>query len=544
MQCDWQQIRPRVYQCRVCKRTVAAGVDASGHAIEPRWERMPDCAGPKIPRELLAICEGCQRYRGPQDDRCDAFAAGCDAVDRRAAVLRSGECRYRRPKTMEALRMFERVYVINLVRRPDRLRAFRHRLDRYGWPFAEPIVYPAIEGDKVGVPAEFSQGGGAYGCRMSHLRILQDCLMEDVGSVLILEDDADITEGFPQRVEEFLRSVPADWEGIMLGGQHHAPPIRTDIPGVVRVRYAQRTHAYAARPAYMLALQRRWGNGSVHIDWMMRDWQHQHIVYAPDPWLIGQSGGRSDIRGAEKPPEWWVSGSSSLPAGPVAVAIVERQVMDEMRRMGFHGGMTRDENGIDVGLQRIFANGMPAGERTSHLRRWLEMIQAEAVGGLLPTVWHPQATIEAVRSAWAGPCYEVRGSSAEEAFGCLPAEVQQRMRERQTLRQSPVLLLRCPRQLLEELHSHGYHPGYWRDRGTGLDNGLIHIFKEVPEGERLHELRKWCDLLCKQADRDGLIVAAVHPELTADMLRQATTRQVVELEVGSIEELKTQFSRG
>ena len=105
----------------------------------------------------------------------------------------------------------ERVYVINLKRRPDRLRTFFQRLEQYGWPFKEPIVYPAIEGDKVGVPPEFTQGGGAYGCRMSHLRILQDCLMDDVQSVMILEDDADLCEGFPEKVAEFLEKVPTDW---------------------------------------------------------------------------------------------------------------------------------------------------------------------------------------------------------------------------------------------------------------------------------------------------------------------------------------------
>jgi len=450
---------------------------------------------------------------------------------------------------------FERVYVINLKRRPDRLRAFWARLERYGWPFKRPEVYPAIEGDKVGVPPEFTQGGGAYGCRMSHLRILQDCLMDDVQSVLILEDDADITEGFPERVAEFLAKEPSDWEGIMLGGQHPAPPIPTEIPGVVRVRYAQRTHAYAARPSYMKALRRGWGNATVHIDWLMRDWQHQHIVYAPDPWLIGQAGGRSDIRGAEKPPEWWISGSSRLPPGPVAVAMVDRPVLEEMIRFGFHPGHERDEDGIDVGLKRIFAdrridnswderdsdqsekpNTRPG--TTEQLRAWLEMIQAESVGGLLPTVWHPNATVELVREAWPGPVYEVKGSTAEEAFACLPVEIQQRMRDRQSIRISPIILLHCPTSMVEHLHPNGFHPGYWRNRETGIDKGLERIFAEVPEERRIDELRRWCEFLCREGDRDGLVVTARHPQLTAAMLKAATTRPVLEIKADNIEELK------
>ena len=438
---------------------------------------------------------------------------------------------------MDLYDFIERVYVINLKRRPDRLRTFFQRLEQYGWPFKEPIVYPAIEGDKVGVPPEFTQGGGAYGCRMSHLRILQDCLMDDVHSVMILEDDADLCEGFPEKVAEFLEKVPIDWEGIMLGGQHHAPPIPTTIDGVVRVRYAQRTHCYIARPSYMKALQRRWGNATVHIDWLMRDWQHQFVVYAPDPWLVGQAGGRSDIRGAEKPVEWWIK-QDKLPPGPVALAKVSRDVLEAMTVVGFHPGATRDENGIDEGLKRVFASQSRT-ERVQRLKDWLMMIQAESVGGLLPTVFHPDATLDLVQEAWAGPVYVVHGNTANDAFACLPESVQERMRTRQTLRQAPLILLRCPRGMIDQLHSHGFHPGYWRDRETGLDMGLKKIFeREQSREERIVELRKWCDWLLREAKRDGLIVTAIHPKLTLEELKEASPIDVVEIEASSIEQLK------
>ena len=437
--------------------------------------------------------------------------------------------------------MFERVYVINLARRVDRLTLFQQRLRTYGWPFREPIVYRAIDGDKVGVPPEFTQGGGAYGCRMSHLRILQDCIMDNVSSVLILEDDADIAEGFAENAKAFLARVPSDWEGLMFGGQHHAPPIDTGIPGIVRVRYAQRTHAYAARPSYMRALQRRWGNATVHIDWQMRDWQHQHRVYAPDPWLIGQAGGRSDIRGAEKPPEWWIK--QLREPGPVAVALVSRHIIEELRHQGCHIGWTRDDDGIDVGLRRIFAGANPASE----LRNWLSMIQAESVGGLLPTVWYPpggEQVVDVVRQAWSGSVYLLRGESAADALACLPGPLRDRLAARRTLREAPIVLLRCPPALIETLPSAGFHPGYWRDPQRKLDRGLIRICEQYSGAQQIDELRRWCILLCNEADRDGMIVAAVHPALTIDMLRRATDRRVIEITANTREELYEQFRAG
>ena len=77
----------------------------------------------------------------------------------------------------------DRCYLINLKRRPDRLDACLARIAAVEWPFPQPQVFEAIDGDRVGVPPEFTKGGGAYGCRCSHVAILQRCLM-DVGVVL------------------------------------------------------------------------------------------------------------------------------------------------------------------------------------------------------------------------------------------------------------------------------------------------------------------------------------------------------------------------
>jgi GR25 family glycosyltransferase involved in LPS biosynthesis len=102
----------------------------------------------------------------------------------------------------------------NLKRRPDRLKAFFDQLEEVGWPFPWPEVWDAVDGGsgKVPCPAEFTQGGGAWGCRQSHVAILEHCLMNDIGSVLVLEDDAFLRDNFLDDLKAFMAKVPDDWE--------------------------------------------------------------------------------------------------------------------------------------------------------------------------------------------------------------------------------------------------------------------------------------------------------------------------------------------
>jgi len=279
--------------------------------------------------------------------------------------------------------------------------------------------------------------------------------MEGVQSVLILEDDAEIQEGFPELTAEFFAKVPSDWEGIMLGGQHHTPPLTTGTPGVVRVQNAQRTHAYIARPSYMKALQKRWGNATVHIDWLMRDWQHQYVVYAPDPWLVGQAGGRSDIRAAIKPKEWWQRNHQPAVQESQQTLIflrAPRSVMEELQELGWHGGYSRDKKtGIDQALLKIATEA----RRKYVIQDWLRAVLPEcSVASLIPTLWHPDLTLRDVQQAYTGPIVEIVADTVEEAEAKLPAEC------RETLEAffhggTPVLFLDAPDEVIVEMERNG-----------------------------------------------------------------------------------------
>lgn len=201
---------------------------------------------------------------------------------------------------------FEKVVIVNLKRRPERLAALRGRLDAADWPFAAAEVFEAVDGARLPMPHAWADGPGAWGCLQSHRQVLERAIMAGVESLLILEDDAEPAPHFRPRVERFLAAVPEDWQGLMLGGQHvgrAAPP--SIASGVVRVQHCHRTHAYAVRGEYMRALYQHWVSTAGHCDHRAGELQPRWRVYAPDPFLIGQALGKSDISNKVERLRFW-----------------------------------------------------------------------------------------------------------------------------------------------------------------------------------------------------------------------------------------------
>jgi hypothetical protein len=308
-----------------------------------------------------------------------------------------------------------RALCINLDRRPERWEAFKRNC-----PIRGVHRFPAINGRAVRPPAWWRQGGGAWGCMLSHIRILEQALADGLdrggGVLLVLEDDALFPPDFAERAARFIRALPDDWEQAYLGGQHRGLRVRQPQrvnDEVVRPFMVNRTQAYAVRGPFIRVLYQHLCDWPAHARSPRHHVDHRmellhasgrHKVYAPATWIVGQAGGPSDISGrvtqdrfwngwgkgprqAVRPPVWVIglhrSGSS------VTAGILHRLGVHMGNRLiGYENRGGRGTGGFEAhGLAMIceqaypfpsIERAVPIDTTRRRLREWIDARQREA----------------------------------------------------------------------------------------------------------------------------------------------------------------------
>lgn len=416
---------------------------------------------------------------------------------------------------------FDRIVVVSLKRRPDRLKQFRANFKEHGWPFALPSWFDAVDGNKVPTPIGWEQGGGAWGCMSSHREILGRAIQDDVKNLLVFEDDAYMRPGGVERLLKFLDDVDSlPWDQLMLGGQHYNYEPKEVRPGVAKCENCQRTHAYAIRGPFLRDLYAHWcsPNSKVHCDWLMGPLHSKYNVYAPVPFIFGQESGASDISGRKNPRMAWDAPPPDL---PVVLLHAPVEVVRELRKHGLHTGYDRDrESDIDNGLIEAFKKA----DYKNALRRVIETLQWEVAAdeGLTCTIWHPRATFDLITECSSGPVTEIHATSVAEALAQLPLLKTDRTA-------SPVVLVRTSKPVVGELRASGWHTGFWRCPVSDLDYGLMGIY--VEPGDRIAKLKIWLDEVGREVESSRRSVLCVwHPSATLAEVQAATDRRVVEIE--------------
>ena len=213
----------------------------------------------------------------------------------------------------------QQAFVINLNRRTDRLEGI---LKTY--PSALPKLqrFPAIDAKKVKPPHFWNAGEPAWGCYQSHLQIMLHCLMNDIDSYVVFEDDVEFVEDFNDRYHEYINALPQGYGWAYLGGQPrsrwHQKPLRIN-DYVLKSFDTHRTHGFIVRGKdsiqclyRFLSDLKAWKPNNAHIDWRLSQFQRQQFwkpqalhAYNPNEWLVSQGESYSNITGKFEKPRTW-----------------------------------------------------------------------------------------------------------------------------------------------------------------------------------------------------------------------------------------------
>ena len=316
------------------------------------------------------------------------------------------------------------LFIINLPYKPDRReRLTRHLLDIGLIRDAAEIRWVrAISGDWCRPPVWWRAGNGAWGCLMSHLRIVQDAIMDGLENYMVLEDDAVFQPRAVEMLARLMREVPDDWDQIYLGGQHLKEP--APVPGrpfLLRCRNVNRTHGFILRRRAFVKFQQHilhapdyLARPGFHIDHQLgvaherADWK----VYAPAWWLCGQEAGASNISGRTNPRMWWHPSRYSRQLPFTLVPPNASEATLALARRFLHCGNSCAPGSLqDRGLDAAVSS-------TERLRDWLAMIAREAMDmEKLPGISHPGITLDRLRLLWTAGAKSTEDAPLEDWLG-------------------------------------------------------------------------------------------------------------------------------
>lgn len=178
---------------------------------------------------------------------------------------------------------FDKVVVINLDKRVDRLEKITKQLDDLGITFER---FSAIDG---------TGKNPMLANRDSHLQVWRENLGK---KVLVLEDDAHFVDDFQERFDQVIQTLPENWDVFYLGAlldKRTGKVIKVNNDWYRQI-VSTGTQAYCVHPDLMQYCIDRLEIYDGYIDVGLRILAEDMNAYITQPNLVTQYPGYSDLR--------------------------------------------------------------------------------------------------------------------------------------------------------------------------------------------------------------------------------------------------------
>lgn len=194
---------------------------------------------------------------------------------------------------------FEKIFCINLARRPDRRLQAIAEFDKFN---IMPVEFvEAVDGLTLPETNFVSRNGSKVspaelGCTLSHLKIVKMAKEQKLKNYLVLEDDVEFPPDFNLIFNKLFQTVPLDYHMIYIGGNHEGGYQMVN-QHVAKVFRTFTTHAIGIHHTAYDALIKVLGKENDKADMCMASLQSSLNCYSFIPNLAFQRAGFSDILG-------------------------------------------------------------------------------------------------------------------------------------------------------------------------------------------------------------------------------------------------------
>ena len=190
---------------------------------------------------------------------------------------------------------FDKIYVINLKRRADRLEKFFQGIAPYVTTTQSIEVVEAIDGHKE--RPDLGSEAGKWGCTASHRSIHNLVIEGGYDKVIVFEDDCEFFEGFEDKFTTALEDLPENWDMFYLGGNLWVPPVKVknSIHKIVKCYAA---HAYGITRSFVDNYAHLFNEHPI-LDVQYADMHSMMNAYVIHPSICGQFASYSDLENKE-----------------------------------------------------------------------------------------------------------------------------------------------------------------------------------------------------------------------------------------------------
>ena len=192
---------------------------------------------------------------------------------------------------------FDKVYCINLDRRPDRLENFKKEVNKFN--LGEFERFSAYDGKQLNLTNEYNLKPGEIGIIKSNLDIIKDAKKNNYKTILIIEDDCVFSDEIIN-FDDYFKLLPSDWDMLYMGGNHNThmgvkPPLKINDK-VVKLHSTYSAHFIGIKSSVFDQIEELLEKGQQPLDVEYVTLQKIFNCYSFTPALTSQLVNFSDIQ--------------------------------------------------------------------------------------------------------------------------------------------------------------------------------------------------------------------------------------------------------